>query len=145
MKRITRTIRWDKEFRAAMLALDEQTGAAKPLPISVSGLSDGARDAFLAECLGRADAQGAQAVFVHDEAEAVAVTAMLQREGIAALRFPQRDFVFLNISSSHDTERERLSVLCRLLTGERVTVVTTPYAALQRTIPPLLSTAISTP
>ena len=138
MKLITRTITADREFSGVCLTLSEQLKAAKPLPISVSGLTDGASDAFLTELLRFAEEErrSPRLLFATDEREASRLAAMLSAEGLPALYYPPRDFVLLNIAASHDTERERLSVLCRVLSGESVTVVTTPYAALQRTLPP---------
>ena len=138
MRFITRAITKDREFKQAMLTLGEQYAANVPLPISASGLSDGAKEAFLCEALFAAsEFSGApRLVFVKDEGEGRALAAFLAGEGIPAAYFPTRDFVFLNITASHDTERERLSVLCRLLRGESFTVITTPHAALERTLPP---------
>ena len=137
MRFITRAITKDREFKQAMLSLGEQYRANVPLPISASGLSDGAKEAFLCEALRAAETfSGApRLVLAKDENEGRALTAFLAEEGVSAAYFPPRDFVLLNITSSHDTERERLSVLCRLLRGESFTVVTTPYAALARTLP----------
>ena len=138
MRLATHAITQDREFKQAMLVLAEQYKTAKPLPLSASGLSDGALEAFLAEALKEANAlsDASRLVFVKDESEGRSLAAFLSSEGENACYFPARDFVFLNITASHDTERERLSVLCRLLFGEKMTVVTTPYAALLRTIPP---------
>ena len=137
MRFITRAITQDREFKQAMLTLGEQYAARVPLPINVSGLSDGAQEAFLVEAIRFASERSPRPrlLFAKDETEGRALTSFLVSEGEAAYYFPSRDFVFLNITASHDTERERLSVLCRLLAGENVTVVTTPYAALQRTVP----------
>ncbi len=138
MKLITRTITTDREFLGVCKTLDEQMRASKPLPISVNGLSDGASDAFLTELTRYAGEHhpAPRLLFATEEKEAARLAALLAAEGLPALYFPARDYVFLNIAASHDTERERLSVLCRVLSGESVTVVTTPYAALQRTVPP---------
>ena len=142
MRFITRAITYDREFKQAMLTLDEQYAARVPLPISASGLSDGALEAFLTEALktARTISPFPRLILVKDESEGRALAALLSSEGEEACYFPARDFVFLNITASHDTERERLSVLCRLLSGESVTVVTTPFAALQRTLPPSVLT-----
>jgi transcription-repair coupling factor (superfamily II helicase) len=142
MRFITRAITYDREFKQAMLTLDEQYAARVPLPISASGLSDGALEAFLTEALktARTVSPFPRLILVKDESEGRALAALLSSEGEEACYFPARDFVFLNITASHDTERERLSVLCRLLSGESVTVVTTPFAALQRTLPPSVLT-----
>ncbi len=137
MKLITRTITADREFTGACLTVTEQFKAAKPLPISINGLSEGASEAFLTELLryGEEKHPTPRLLLVAEETEARELTATLTAEGINAVFYPARDFVFLNIAASHDTERERLSVLCRVLGKENVTVVTTPYAALQRTVP----------
>lgn len=138
MRAVTSAITADREFHQTLLTLFAQFTAKKPLPLSVNGLSDGARDAFLTELL-HAVAEKRPApglLLAADEGEAMALATMLQAEGLDAVYYPSRDFVFLNISASRDTDRERLSVLCRVLRSEAVTVVTTPYAALQYTMPP---------
>lgn len=138
MKLITGAITADREFTQTALALKEQLAANKPLPLCVNGLSDGAKDAFLTEMI-RFVGEKTPAptlVLVKDEGEARQTAAFLTGEGVDAVVYPTKDFVFWNISASHDTERERLSVLCRLQKGERITVVTTPYAALEYTVPP---------
>ena len=138
MRFITRAMTHDREFKQAMLTLGEQYTARIPLPLSASGLSDGALEAFLIEAVrtARSASPRPRLVLVREEREGRALASLLTEEGEEACYYPSRDFVFSNITASHDTERERLSVLCRLLTGESVTVVTTPYAALQRTLPP---------
>ncbi len=140
MRRITSAMTADREFKQAMLVLAEQLRASVPLPLSASGLSDGALEAFLSETLYelRTLSDDPRLVFVKDESEGRSLTAFLSAQGEEAYYFPARDFVFTSITSSHDTERERLSVLCRLLSGGRVTVVTTQHAALARTVPPAL-------
>ncbi|MBQ9736010.1 MAG: transcription-repair coupling factor [Clostridia bacterium] len=140
MKLITRAITADREFSEARDTLFSQLSSQKPLPISVNGLSDGARDAFLLELLAAlAERQKApRLLLARDEGEARSLAALLRAEGHDALFFPAREPVLLNITASHEVERERLSVLCRLLAGESVTVVATPYAALLCTLPPPL-------
>ena len=138
LRAITSAITADREFHQTLLTLLAQLGAKKPLPLSVNGLSDGARDAFLTEVL-RTVAEkkpGPSLLLAGEEGEALALAAMLTAEGLPAVYYPPRDFVFLNISASRDTDRTRLSVLCRVLRGEELTVVCTPYAALQATMPP---------
>ena len=145
MRAITSAILADKEFEEARLLLLAEASAAKPLPLVVNGLSDGAREAFLAEML-RAYTEKTgrpSLVLASEEGEAASIAAFLQGEGLAAVYFPPKDFVLLNISASRDTERERLFVLDRLQRGEAVTVVTTPSAALAYTMPPERLAALS--
>ena len=49
MKELTLPIRLDREFRGAMITLNEQLKSSSPLPIVVNGLSGGAIDAFTVE------------------------------------------------------------------------------------------------
>ncbi len=145
MRAITSAILADKEFEEARATLLSQRKAAKPLPLMVNGLSDGAKEAFLAELLRAYTEETASAslVLVSEEGEAASLAAFLQNEGLSAVYFPPKDFVLLNISASRDTERERLAVLDRLQRGEAVTVVTTPSAALAYTMPPERLAALS--
>ncbi len=138
MRFITAAMREDREFKEAMLALREQLSATRPLPLSASGLSEGAREAFVVETLRELSAirTAPTLLLVREETEGRALAALLSEAGLPAVYYPARDFVFLNITASHDTERERLSVLCRVLAGECPVVIATPYAALQRTLPP---------
>ncbi len=145
MKLITSLLSEDREFYQATIALSEQFRANKPLPLSVNGLADGAKEAFVAELLRYASEKhpSPSLLLVSEEGAARTLAASLSAQGLTALFYPSRDFLFLNISSSHDTERERLSVLCRVLAGENITVVTTPFAALELTMPPERLRALS--
>ena len=138
MIRITNPIRLDREFRGASVTLLETVAAKTPLPIVVNGLSGGAADAFLAEAIRdhRADPTHRPAlVFCRDESEAIRVSAMLTDAGLRSAVYPAREFCFYHMTASHDLERERLSVLYRALSGEFDAIVSTPFAALQPTIP----------
>ena len=145
MRLVSSAILADREFYQAKLVLDAQLSAPKPLPLSVNGLSDGARDAFLAELLHYVgeERKAPTLLLAEDESEARTLASRLAAEGIRALYYPARDFVLLNISASHDVERERLGVLSALLSGECAAVVTTPYAALQYTMPTAVLRALS--
>ena len=136
--KITELIRLDKEFRDFSACLEETYRKPKPLPIVVNGLSGGAADAFLAEAV--LDAMEISdrpvLILVGDDAERTAVCSSLQRAGLDAVEYKPRDFVFHNISASHDVDRERLEVLHFIAEdkGKRA-IVTTPAAALAFTMP----------
>ncbi|MCQ2385357.1 MAG: transcription-repair coupling factor, partial [Clostridia bacterium] len=134
---MTGVILQDREFTETVIAADKQFSANKPLPLSVNGLSDGAKDAFFIETVkdSLSKRSAPVLVFVKDETEIAAVSSLLEDEDIPVLRYPRRDFTLMNIAASHDTERERLSALASLLYGEGKVVVTTPSAALQYTMP----------
>ena len=137
MKRLSGLIRYDKEFAASVATLEEQMAAKNPKPIVINGLTSGAYSAYLSEAveeLKRAS-RAPSLIIVRDDSEREKVLSSLLADGIRAFGYKPRDFVFHNISASHDTERERLSVLSALILGECDAVVTTPSAALQRTVP----------
>ena len=80
-------------------------------------------------------------ILVPTEALRERVYSFLLSTGVNILQYKPRELVFHNISASHDTERERLSVLSKVLRGDCDAIVTTPSAALSYTIPAsLLST-----
>lgn len=137
MKRLTSLIRSDKEFYASVEVAKEQLRAKAPKPIIINGLSTGAAVAYLVESMGelRGYNPAPVLVIVGSESERQSYAAALSSFGIKAYEYKARDFTFHNISASHDTERERLSVLSAIISGECEAVVTTPSAALAATIP----------
>lgn len=80
-------------------------------------------------------------LLVPDEKEAVALSNALMAYGLAAQIYPYRDFMFHNITASHEFEHERLRVLSAIQSGSSAGrqadfVIATPDAALQYTMPP---------
>jgi len=147
MKRLSGLIRCDKEFFASLSVIGEQLAARSPKPLVINGLTAGASYAYLAESISeiRKSSHSPTLIIVGTEAERERCVASLSASGLKAQGYKPRDFVFHNISASHDTERERLSVLLSVIHGDCDAVVTTPSAALARTIPEelLMSFAIS--
>ncbi len=147
MKNLSALIRYDREFSASVDTLREQMKIKNPRPVIINGLTYGAQIAYLSEAIPKMrKISGAPAlIIVGSEAERERTVAALLSFGVKALGYKQRDFVFHNISASHDTERERLSVLSSVMHGECDVVVTTPSAAASRTIPEdlLLSITLS--
>ena len=137
MKRQTRLIRYDKEFYSSIATLKDQLSCKEPLPLGINGLSDGIANAYLAEALFELSESGAQPslVIVPSDKERERICSFLSSVGLKAFEYKSREFVFHNISASHDTERERLFVLSKILSGECDVVVTTPSAALAYTMP----------
>ena len=135
--RLSSLIRLDGEFSAFVKTLGEAYRAKNPHPIAVSGLAGGALSAFLSESVREArEISGAPVlVFVRDEGERERVVRLLLSSGIKAVGYKRRELVFHNIRASHDVDRERLSVLSEVLTGECDAVVTTPAAAATFTMP----------
>ncbi len=137
MSRLTRLIREDREYLNYASAFVEAMSLTKPLPIAVNGLSGGAQDAFIIEGVKDALDLGVPAVtlLVSDDSEREALVASLSAAGISCCQYKRRDLVFHNVNASREIERERLSVLSELSSGEGRVVVTTLTAALQYTIP----------
>ena len=138
MSKISSFIRLDGEYSHFVETTATEFKAKNPLPIIINGLSGGALDAFMVEAV--ADARRASAstvlVILDNDTECAKCTESLATLGLKAARYRPRDLVFHNISASHDNERERLSVLLSLLSGELDAVVTTLSSALGFTMPP---------
>lgn len=81
-------------------------------------------------------------IIAPSEAECDSVAELLTGRGIRAAAYKNRDLIFYNIKSSHDVDRERLSLLHLLLEGELDAVVTTPQALLSPTMPKALLTSL---
>ena len=129
----------DKEFTDFLGAMGGALCAPDlPPPIVVNGLSGGAELLFLAEAVREAArvSGGCVLVLVDTDAARERVMMALTDFGVPSAALKERDFVFYNIGASHDTERERLSVLHSLLLGEVDCIVATPKAVISATMPP---------
>ena len=135
--RLTEFICYDREFASALDALKESVKTPNPHPIAVNGLTGGATAAFLTETLIgiREVGRGVTLVIEENEDSAARCAARLSSLGVRVGHYKPRTLTFHNISASHDTERERLSVLFSILSGECEAVVTTASAALSYTLP----------
>ena len=137
MIEISSLIREDREFLEYETALHSRMLGRCEYPIAVNGLSGGAEDAFVIESIRSAYLAGAPSVLVlvANDSERERVVGTLLSSGIDARAFKLREPVYYNISASHEIDRERLSVLSALLSGERIAVVATAAAALSYTVP----------
>ena len=144
MSRLTSLIREDREYKNFASAFVEAMSATKPLPIAVNGLVGGAEEAFVIECVRDAASAGAPVlVFAADDSECYSLAAKLRTAGIENRVYKRRDPVFHNINASREIDRERLSVLSAILSGECRVVVTTLGAALGYTITSEALTSLS--
>ncbi len=135
MKRITGAFRYDREFLQFRTALSECFLAEKHLPLVVNGLASGATEAWLAETARILTAEGRNLLLLlPTENEARAVASFLSLAEVPSAYYPTRDFITHTITASHDIERERLSVLQRLLKGG-FCAIATPASAMQLTLP----------
>ncbi|MBQ8414604.1 MAG: transcription-repair coupling factor [Clostridia bacterium] len=137
MQKITSLIRSDGEFQSFLSCLKLTYNADDCLPIAVNGLSGGAEAAFLAEAVRDAIniSDSPILILVKNENERIRVTDALRSVGLNAVGFKKRELVFRNIRASHDVDRERLSVLSLILSGNVDAVVSTPSAAATYTLP----------
>lgn len=137
MNILTSCVRADPEYRQ-LLKVVEQDFRTEPLPVSVSGLCDGASDALLVSLLEdtKKVRGGAALILCPEEKDCVRLASMLERFGLRAGFYMARDLTFYNMTASHEYEHERLKVLSGLLNGDYDAVLTTPDAALGYTVPP---------
>lgn len=134
---ITGSIKKEREYNNIIKTLTEQTKLKKALPLLITGLSEGARFALyasLTEDIKNIYGRGCLLI-VPDEKEALKLSNSFLDCGFQPLVYPSRDFIFHNITSSHEYEHERLAVLSAVINDKYDVVITTPDAALQYTIP----------
>lgn len=111
-------------------------------PFSVSGLTDGSEYIFLTSLAEDFASTDTPPIIVFpDDKKASKFSDFLSSIGLRSAFFPQREYCFSNISSSHDFEEARLGVLSSLTgIGGRESapnvICTTAEAMLQVTIPP---------
>ncbi len=142
MNLLTDIIRKDSEYTQLHEAVRNSLKAtAKPLPLLVNGLCDGASDAFIISLIEdtQRDSKGtafASLIICADEKDCVRMKDTLRRFGLRCGFYVARDLSFYQVTASHEYEHERLKVLSGLATGAYDVIVTTPDAALGYTIPP---------
>ena len=136
-------IRADGEFTASIEVLEQTFRAPVPLPAVVGGLAGGATYAYLTEAVREAlrILQGAESrapvlVIASGDEDRIRIIEELARSGIPASALKWREPIFHNITASHDIDRERLSVLSRIASGECSVLVATPDALTALTMPP---------
>ncbi|MBQ8290200.1 MAG: transcription-repair coupling factor [Clostridia bacterium] len=137
MNSILTLIRQDREYYPSVDCLMSQISKDAPLPVYITGLTDGSAYHYAASLIDDLTSRGItkQLILASTDTECATVCNMLIAQGIPAMHFKPRDYVFYNISASHDGERERLSVLSAILSEDTLTVVATPAAAASFTVP----------
>lgn len=147
MNKIIQAFKENGEYRGLLSLADEVSSHSGKTPASLSGLCDDARKAFFAAFAGDTAGKREKPLLciLPDEKEISRLETSLDVCGIEYRTYPSRDFIFHNITSSHECEHERLSVLNWILSGGKGALLTTPDALLQYTIPKerLLSGALT--
>ena len=138
MKLLPNAIRCEKEYQAILDTYRMQAHERNPRPMLITGLAEGARDAFYAAVISdlrklRPDIP--VLCILPDEKEILKMQAILSDTSLSAAVFTMRDFVFYNVTSSREYEQQRIGVLCAVLDNTVDVVLTTPDAALQYTVP----------
>ncbi len=136
MKRITDYLKENKEYKQVYDCFTEQRSARKPLPMTVTGLCDGARSAFCRAIVEdyRRDGGGAILIIAPDEKTANRINETLSLSLTGAV-YIYRDYMFHNVVASHEFEYERIFALSGLLDDRLDYIVATPDAMLQYTMP----------
>ncbi len=139
---VAESILLEKEFEQIAKNIDSRRTEAVH-PIIVGGLSEGARAVFYAALIKKVkEKYGVPAlILVSDEKDGLKLYNALSELSAKPLMYPLRDFVFHNITASHEYEYERLRVLCAFTAvakGESTEydcIIAAPDAAMQYTMP----------
>lgn len=136
MNIICRQIENEREYRELRESVRERMSGHLPRPARIIGLCEGARNAMISALASdTADSGCPMLLIVPDEKEAMRCFTSLSEMGHTPAVFSFRDYIFYNITASHEYEHERLGVLTAILDGTCDIVIATPDAALQYTIP----------
>ncbi|MBE6718914.1 MAG: transcription-repair coupling factor [Ruminococcaceae bacterium] len=137
MSIITQQIKKEKEYKSILSNILAQLSAERPHPLSVTGLGEGAAEVFYAELISdvKKETGKGSLLICPDEKSEQRLKNTFESIGIKTLIYPYRDFVFHNITASHEFEHDRLNVLEAVITGEYDVVLATPDSALQYTVP----------
>lgn len=134
---IVGALKAEREYACIIEAIEREAKSDRPSPLRITGMSEGVRGAFAA-LLAKYVAEKHKKpllVIVPDEKEGQKCFGLLSACGLTPLLYPFRDFIFHNITASHESEHERLSVLYAVLEGTCDAVIATPDAALEYTMP----------
>ena len=135
MRKLTSLIRLDREFSASVEAVLAEMKKSEPSAVVVNGLSGGAETAYVAEAAAILSEHSPLLIITGNESQRDKLAGVLTECGLRARAFKSRDFVFHNVSASHENERERLSVLRALIAGELDALVATSDACITPTVP----------
>ncbi len=137
MSIVTQQIKNEKEYKSAVSNAFLQIDSERPHPLSVTGLSEGASEAFYTEMIGDIRREKGKTVLLvcPDEKAQNRFKNSFESSKIKCLIYPYRDFVFHNITASHEFEHARLNVLNAITRNDVDVVLVTPDALLQYTMP----------
>ncbi len=137
MKELSSFVRRVPEYQGVLQTVQEQYSRKTPLPLLVNGLCDGARFAFYCALIQDWKAKTGCGIIVllSEEKQILRLKNSFLEVGMNVLSYPLRDFVFHNMTASHEYEQERLRVLKAICDRDFDVILATPDAAVQFTIP----------
>ncbi len=125
-----------KEARDLMALVKSEPLRATPSPAAISGLPPEVGLSLFEMVAKELLEMGVLPVLLATDAkEAEAALLRMEEASLPSHLYAGRDPILHPVHASHKEEGERLSVLSRLLAGERFVLVTTPEAALGYTLP----------
>jgi len=128
-------IRGISEYAHIRQSISEMRRRENKHPALVTGLCEGAVDAFLAALTSDEKCDGPSLVITYDEKNASHLLDALSSHGLRCAIFPVREPVLYNMVASHETEHERLAALMGIVNGELDAVIAVCDAAISYTIP----------
>lgn len=137
-------IRSLSEYGQIRKGLMSSRGRARRYPSMITGLCEGAVDAFLAALTSDEKGDSPALVIVPDEKTAQGISDALTVLGLRSAIYPARDPVLYNMIASHELEHERIAVLSSIQKSSVDAVISTCNAALGYTIPPAVLQAFET-
>lgn len=134
MNELSDILRSQREYKQIIERLGEKRG--KKLPLLVTQMCEGVRDLFVATLTqDRMNKNSPVLGILPSEKDVSRLAAALSDFGLDVKTYPMRDFVFTEMSASHEFEYERISVLSAVAANSCDVVLTTPDAAVQYTMP----------
>ncbi len=112
----------------------KQLSSSKYKPVCVTGLSDGAKYAFLASAI--TDIKRTALIILPDEKDCLKMYNALCSYSVKCAVYPLRDFNLHPVVASHEYEHQRLSVLSGIISHSLDCAIATPDAVMQLTVPP---------
>ena len=127
-------LRREREYGQLKKSYEDVRVKSRRYPFLITGLCEGALDAFLA-AFACDEKNGTSLIVAKDESVAQRLRVFLAGCGLRTGFYPSRRPVLYNIVSSHELEHERIACLAGVCEGTLDVIITVPEAAVQFTAP----------
>jgi transcription-repair coupling factor (superfamily II helicase) len=126
-----------EEYKKLIAALSSLKDEEKPLPLLINGIGDGVSFAMAYSLISHIKNKYGKTVLylVAEQREANRLNDFLIKSGLNTAFYPYRDLNFYDMTASRELEYERLRILCGVSDASIDSVITTPDALLQYTMP----------